>query len=86
VISKKEKGMPRVEQKYKFPVIIEKDQDGYFVSCPQIQGCYSQGDTYEEAMKNIREAIRAHIQESLANKEPLSRTEDIAFASLEIAV
>ena len=78
--------MRRIPQKYKFPIIIEKDADGYFAFCPQMQGCYSQGETYEEAMKNIREAIRGHIQESLANKEPITRTEDISFASLEIAV
>lgn len=78
--------MTKPQRKYKFPIIIEKDADGYFAFCPQMQGCYSQGETYEEAMKNIREAIRAHIQESLANKEPITRTEDIAFASLEVAV
>ena len=39
--------------KYRFPIIIEKDEDGYFASCPALQGCYTQGDTYEEALANI---------------------------------
>ncbi|PJB70780.1 MAG: hypothetical protein CO095_08735 [Armatimonadetes bacterium CG_4_9_14_3_um_filter_58_7] len=30
-------------------------------SCPALKGCYTQGDTYEEAMENIRDAIRLHI-------------------------
>ncbi len=28
---------------YKFSVVVEKDKDGYFVSCPELQGCYTQG-------------------------------------------
>ncbi len=40
-----------------YPVIIEQDGSGYVVSCPSFQGCYSQGDTIDEALKNIKEAI-----------------------------
>lgn len=39
--------------------IIQQDEDGIFVaSCPAIPGCHTQGSTYEEAVKNIEEAIR----------------------------
>jgi predicted RNase H-like HicB family nuclease len=48
------------------PIIVEADSDGYFVSCPALQGCYSQGDTYEEAVENIKDAIRLHIEDRLA--------------------
>lgn len=47
------------------PVIVESDADGYFVSCPALQGCYSQGQTYEEAVENIKDAIRLHIDDRL---------------------
>lgn len=41
-----------------FPVIIEKDEDGFYVvECPIFRGCYSQGKTLDEALKNIREVI-----------------------------
>lgn len=41
-----------------FKVIITQDEDGVFVAdCPAIPGCHSQGDTYEAAEKNIKEAI-----------------------------
>ncbi len=40
-----------------YPVIIEQDGTGYIVSCPFFIGCYSQGDTIDEALKNIKEAI-----------------------------
>jgi len=40
-----------------FPVILEKDEEGgYVVINPSIEGCYSQGETVEEALKNIKEA------------------------------
>ncbi len=32
---------------YRFSVVVEKDVDGYFAFCPELQGCYAQGDTYE---------------------------------------
>ena len=38
-------------------VLIESDE-GYAVSCPELKGCHSQGATVEEALKNIKEAIR----------------------------
>lgn len=41
-----------------FPVIIEKDSTGFFViSCPVLEGCYTQGATIDEALENIKEAI-----------------------------
>lgn len=45
------------------PIVIEGDADGYFVSCPALQGCYSQGETYEEAVENIKDAVRLHIED-----------------------
>lgn len=42
----------------RFKVIINQDEDGIFVaSCPAIPGCHSQGNSYEEAERNIKEAI-----------------------------
>ena len=49
--------------KKSYPVIIEQDEDGIFiVECPTIKGCRSYGQTIEEAMSNIREAIEACIE------------------------
>lgn len=43
---------------YDFKVLLEPDETGgYVVSCPSLPGCYSQGDTVEEALDNIKEAI-----------------------------
>ncbi len=43
---------------YPLSTIIERDADGFYASCPPLQGCYSQGDAYDEALSNIKDAIR----------------------------
>lgn len=53
-----------------FKVVLEEDEEvgGYVVSCPGLPGCFSQGDTTDEALENIKEAIQACL-ESLAEDE-----------------
>lgn len=47
-----------------YPVIIEEDERGGYVAvCPAFEGCYTQGDTVEEALANIREAIELCLEE-----------------------
>ena len=46
---------------YQLPVVIEKDEDGYYAYCPSLEGCQTQGDTYEEILFNIKEAIFLYI-------------------------
>jgi predicted RNase H-like HicB family nuclease len=50
---------------YRFSIVIEKNEEGYFAFCPELQGCYTQGDTYEEVLENIKDAIRLHVNERL---------------------
>lgn len=66
-------------------VVIEEDEEsgGYVVCCPALPGCFSQGNTTDEALENIKEAIQACI-ESLAEDEmksyltaPTSRVVDV---------
>ena len=57
---------------YKFKVLIEQDEDKkYIVTCPALQGCYSQGDTIEEALQNIKDAIRLHIEARRVLGDPI---------------
>ena len=47
-----------------FPIIVEKDEDGFYVvECPLFKGCFSQGKTLDEALKNIREVIELCLEE-----------------------
>ncbi len=54
-----------------YPVIVQEDASGgYWVSCPAFQGCYSQGETIDQALMNIREAIQLCQEESSSRAEP----------------
>jgi predicted RNase H-like HicB family nuclease len=68
------------------PIVIEGDADGYFVSCPALEGCYSQGDTYEEAVENIKDAIRLHLQDRIASGEEIPEHVSVSLSTVEIAV
>lgn len=47
-----------------YRVILEQDEDGVFVaSVPSISGCYTQGESFEDVMKNIKEVIGLHLKE-----------------------
>ena len=57
----------------KFPVTIDRDEDGVFVvSCPSIPGCHSQGETRDEALTNIREAIALCLEVRAERGMPLT--------------
>ena len=71
---------------YRFSVVIERDEEGYYAFCPELQGCYTQGDTYEEALANIRDAIRLHVEDRLESGEEISQAESISLTSLEMVV
>ena len=43
-------------------IIIEEDEDGFYVHCPDLPGCQSQGDTLDEASANIREAMELYLE------------------------
>jgi predicted RNase H-like HicB family nuclease len=68
------------------PVVVEADSDGYYVSCPSLQGCYSQGDTYEQAIENIKDAIRLHLEDRLANDEEIPEHVSVSLSTVEVAV
>ena len=72
--------------KYNVPVIIEKDADGYFAYAPDLQGCYTQGDTYEEALANVREVVALHIEVRLASGEEIPTDNNISLTTVEVEV
>ena len=45
----------------KYKIVLKKSEEGYSVSCPGLPGCWSQGETEEEAIKNILSAIQEYM-------------------------
>jgi predicted RNase H-like HicB family nuclease len=67
-----------------YKVVIQQDEDGRFnASCPELKGCHSFGDTVEDALKNIREAIELYLEDMPGEDIERIRTR-VEF--LEIAV
>lgn len=58
---------------YDFPVVIEYDpeEDVYLADCPVLPGCYSDGKTREEALANIRDAIKLMVESRRAVGDPI---------------
>ncbi len=71
---------------YHLPIVIERDEDGYYVSCPELQGCYSQGESYEEAMENIKDAIKLHLEDRRDQKEDLPRDKSVSISIVEVGL
>ena len=74
---------------YRFQVIIEEDEDGLYVAdVPALQGCHTQGATFEEALENIKEVILMCIRELQEEGRaiPTHYPEVVGIKMLEIAV
>jgi len=71
---------------YRFSVVIERDRHGYFALCPELQGCYTQGNTYEEVLENIKDAVRLHIEERIESGEDIPQAESVSLTMMEVAV
>lgn len=62
-----------------YPIAVEKgsDTEAYGVIVPDIQGCFSAGDTFEEALENVREAIAGHLEILAEDGEEIPLASDI---------
>jgi predicted RNase H-like HicB family nuclease len=69
-----------------FNAIFEKDEHGYFAYVPALKGCVSQGDTFEEALKNIREAIELYIEDLESDEIGRAANKNYIIAPIEVDV
>ncbi len=66
--------MENKDQKtYSYSVFYEADPgNGYFATVPSLPGCHTQGDTLEEAEKNIKEAVELYLESLIAHNEDIT--------------
>jgi len=71
---------------YKVSVVIEKDEYGYYTYCPELEGCQTQGDSLDETIGNMKEAIELYLETMSDDeiKEALSR--EILITTIEVKV
>jgi predicted RNase H-like HicB family nuclease len=71
---------------YKVGVVIEKDENGYYAFCPELEGCQSQGDTFEEVSHKIKEAIELYLETISVEERTLYLSHEIYTTSIEVHV
>jgi len=71
---------------YKVSVVIEKDEYGYYAYCPQLEGCQSQGDTYEEVLSNIKEAVELYLETLTEEERKTCLGREVQTTTLEVKV
>lgn len=71
---------------YKINVVIEKDEYGYYAYCPELSGCQTQGDSVEEALLNIKEAVELYLETLPKDEIIVSLSKEIFTTSLEVQV
>ena len=75
-------------RKINFPIIVEKDEDGFYVvECPLLKGCYTQGETLDEALKNIHEVIEMCLEDENEDVvSEISNIQEFSFHTLAVEV
>lgn len=69
-----------------FPVVLLPEAEGgYVVQCPALPGCYSQGETVEEALANIREAIEVVLADMASRGEPVLHVDAPILTEVTVA-
>lgn len=76
----------REAMNYRVSAVIEADEHGYFAYCPELPGCFSQGQTYEEAFSNIQEAIALYIETLDPEQREAISSKHISTTSVEVSV
>ena len=65
-------------------IIHPGEEGGYWVEVPTLPGCYSQGESIDEAMRNIKEAIELHIEGLMEDHEPVPVENDLIIGRIEV--
>ncbi len=71
---------------YKVSIVIEKDEYGYYAYSPELEGCQSQGDSFEEAIANIKEAVELYLETLSADEIREYLSKEILTTSLEVQI
>ena len=65
-------------------VVIEKDEHGFYAWCPELKGCHSQGQTLDEALANIREAIELYLETLTEEERNTALSQQILTTAIEV--
>ncbi|HEY9246327.1 MAG TPA: type II toxin-antitoxin system HicB family antitoxin [Candidatus Methanoperedens sp.] len=66
-------------------LVYKAEEGGFWAEVPALPGCYSQGETVEETMKNVKEAVEAHIMALKEEEKKVPAEEDFIIARVNVA-
>ncbi len=67
-------------------ILHEAEEGGYWVDVPSLPGCFSQGESVDEALANVREAIECHLEALRDEGAPLPRSDRWLIAQVAVPV
>jgi predicted RNase H-like HicB family nuclease len=70
----------------KASIVIEKDEYGYYAFCPEMKGCHSQGDSLDDVLINMKEAIELYLETLSDEEKSACLSKEILTTSLEVNV
>lgn len=71
---------------YKVSIVIEKDEHGFYGYAPELRGCQSQGDTLDETLANMKEAIELYLETLSEDERKELLTKEIMTTAVEVEV
>jgi predicted RNase H-like HicB family nuclease len=71
---------------HKISVVIEKDEFGYYAYCPELVGCQTQGDSLDEVLANIKEAVDAYVSTLSDEEKREIVSKEILTTNIEVAI
>ena len=73
-------------RKFEYTVVIHKaEEGGYWAEVPSLEGCFSQGETIEETLENVKDAIAAHLEALKHFGKAIPKDEDFVISRIAIA-
>ena len=74
-------------QKMEYTILVYKaEEGGFWAEVPALPGCYSQGETIEETMENVKEAIEAHLLALKEEREEIPTEEEFVIGRVKVGV
>ncbi len=71
---------------YKVSIVIEKDEFGFYAYSPELEGCQTEGDSFDEVFANIREAVELYLETLTEEEKKACLSREIMTSSLEVQI
>lgn len=71
---------------YKVNILIEKDENGYYAFSPQLKGCQTQGNTFEQTIDRMKEAVELYLEDLTEEERQQYVNKEVINTTLEVSI